>query len=343
MKKNLLLTGISCFVLLNAQAQLYSSGNNLIGGTSVGIGLAAPLAKLHVYQNTNTVVEHVRMQNNGSTGAGKFTMYNDNAANYFTFTKYGSGYAGGYPGIAGYFPYANLLAYGNNGGGLLMSNGGSIGISTVSGGTSTLKFYADYATGKIGIGGNAAPAAQVHINNAAANDTMRITNATTGNTKTDGLIIATTGTAATVTNMENANLTLGTNNIVRMTLFNNGTILMGNTATPAGYRLYVETGILTEKIKVALKSSANWADYVFADDYQLQPLTEVEKYIREHKHLPGVPSADDVVKEGLDLATMDAKLLEKIEELTLHMIQLEKEVNNLKEKNEVLTEQLNSK
>jgi uncharacterized protein YaiE (UPF0345 family) len=172
---------------------------------------------------------------------------------------------------------------------------------------------------------------------------MRITNSTTGNTKTDGLIIATTGAAATVTNMENANLTFGTNNTVRMTLFNNGTILMGNTATPAGYRLYVETGILTEKIKVALKSSANWADYVFADDYQLQPLSEVEKYIRTHKHLPGVPSADDVVKEGLDLGSMDAKLLEKIEELTLHMIQLEKEVNNLKEKNEVLTEQLKTK
>ncbi|MBK7588521.1 MAG: hypothetical protein IPN14_12200 [Bacteroidetes bacterium] len=343
MKKNIILTGIASMLMLNASAQLYSSGNNVIAGNSVGIGIAAPLAKLHVYQNSNSVVEHVRMQNASSTGAGKFMIYNDNPSNYFTFTKYGSAYAGGYTGISGLFPYANLLAFGNNGGGILLSNAGNIGLNTVTGGVSTLKFFVDYATGKIGIGGNATPRAQVHINTSSTNDTLRITNATTGHTATDGIIIANTGTAASIINMENSNMTLGTNNTVRMTLFNNGTILMGNTATPAGYRLYVETGILTEKIKVALKTSGNWADYVFADDYKLQPLHEVEQYIHTHKHLPGIPSADEVVAEGLDLASMDAKLLEKIEELTLHMIQLEKEVNTLKQKNEVLTEQLNNK
>jgi hypothetical protein len=65
----------------------------------------------------------------------------------------------------------------------------------------------------------------------------------------------------------------------------------------------------------------------------LQPLPQVEEYIRTHKHLPGMPSANEVVEHGVDLATMDAKLLEKIEELTLHLIRLEKELETLKAAN----------
>lgn len=115
----------------------------------------------------------------------------------------------------------------------------------------------------------------------------------------------------------------------------NGNVLIGNPATvnlPAGYKLYVETGILTEKVKVAVKNTANWSDYVFAKNYKMLPLTEVEAYVNKHKHLPGVPSAEEVVANGIDVATMDAKLLEKIEELTLYVIKLEKEMNELKQK-----------
>jgi hypothetical protein len=343
MKKLILLSGFAFMVATETFAQLYSSGNNVIAGTNVGIGLASPASKLHIYQNSNSVVNHLQMQNVGPTGAGRFTMYNDIPGNYFTFTKYGSATVGGYSGISGFFPYANLVAFGNNGGGMLMSNGGNIGISTLVGGTSTLKFFVEYGTGKVGLGGNASPTAQVHINTSAANDTMRITNGNTGQTKTDGLILATTGTAASIINMEANTLSLGTSNLSRMTILANGAVQIGTSTTPAGYKLYVETGILTEKVKVALKASANWADYVFAEDYKLQPLHEVETYIREHKHLPGIPSADEVVNNGLDLGSMDAKLLEKIEELTLHLIRLEKEVNTLKSQNEILTKQVNSK
>jgi Bacterial shufflon protein, N-terminal constant region len=109
-----------------------------------------------------------------------------------------------------------------------------------------------------------------------------------------------------------------------------GNVKIGNVNTPAGYKLYVEQGILTEKVKVAIKTSANWADHVFAPGYQLTPLNEVETFIKANKHLPGVPSAETMVKEGLDVAAMDAKLLEKIEELTLHMIELKKENEQFK-------------
>jgi hypothetical protein len=100
---------------------------------------------------------------------------------------------------------------------------------------------------------------------------------------------------------------------------------------PGNYLLYVAQGIMTEKVKVALRSTGDWADYVFADGYQLRSLEEVEQFVKENKHLPGVPSAEEVHQSGIDVAAMDAKLLEKIEELTLYMIELKKENQALRQ------------
>jgi hypothetical protein len=109
-----------------------------------------------------------------------------------------------------------------------------------------------------------------------------------------------------------------------------GNMRIGNVTTPAGYKLYVEQGILTEKVKVAVPTSPAWADYVFAADYNLKPLSEVEAFIKENKHLPNVPSADELVKDGLDLGKMQATQMEKIEELTLYIIEMKKEIEMLK-------------
>ena len=70
--------------------------------------------------------------------------------------------------------------------------------------------------------------------------------------------------------------------------------------------------------------STNVADYVFEPDYKLASLSEVEAYTKTHKHLPEVPSASEIEKNGLDLAQMNLLLLKKVEELTLHTIELEK-------------------
>lgn len=90
------------------------------------------------------------------------------------------------------------------------------------------------------------------------------------------------------------------------------------------YRLFVAQGIRTEKVRVDIASVKGWADYVFAKDYSLMPLNDLEKYIKTNGHLPNIPKAEEVVKEGIDLGAMDAKLLEKIEELTIHTIELNK-------------------
>ncbi|WP_396212552.1 DNRLRE domain-containing protein [Flavobacterium sp.] len=122
-----------------------------------------------------------------------------------------------------------------------------------------------------------------------------------------------------------------TTNQERMRINEDGKVRIGNMANlPSGYKLFVEEGILTEKVKVAVVNSGAWADYVFAADYNLKPLSEVEAFIKENKHLPNVPSADELVKDGLDLGKMQATQMEKIEELTLYIIEMKKEIEMLK-------------
>jgi hypothetical protein len=114
-------------------------------------------------------------------------------------------------------------------------------------------------------------------------------------------------------------------------LFSTGNMGVG-TADTKGYKLAVNGKIRTQEIKV---EAANWPDYVFAKDYKLPSLQETEQHIKDKGHLPGIPSAEEVKANGIDLGEMNAKLLKKIEELTLHLIKLEK--NN--DKQQVIIEQ----
>ncbi|ATP58033.1 hypothetical protein CPT03_16950 [Pedobacter ginsengisoli] len=92
-------------------------------------------------------------------------------------------------------------------------------------------------------------------------------------------------------------------------------------------KLSVKGKIRAQEIKV---ETANWPDYVFAKGYKLPSLKETEKHIAEKGHLPDIPSAEEVKANGVDLGEMNAKLLKKIEELTLYLIELKKEVEILK-------------
>jgi trimeric autotransporter adhesin len=124
------------------------------------------------------------------------------------------------------------------------------------------------------------------------------------------------------------------NNGGRLETTTGGKVVIGSGITnfPEGYNLYVKGGILSERVRVALANSDKWADYVFKKDYQLMPLSKVEKFIHENKHLPNVPSAEEMVKSGLDLAENNAKLMEKIEELTLYLIEANKKIDKLEKK-----------
>lgn len=95
-------------------------------------------------------------------------------------------------------------------------------------------------------------------------------------------------------------------------------------------KLDVNGLIHAKEVKVDLQ---NWPDYVFKKEYGLMPLAEVEKFIKENGHLSNIPSASEVEKDGVKLGEMNAKFLEKIEELTLYVIQLNKEIKQLREEN----------
>ncbi len=106
-----------------------------------------------------------------------------------------------------------------------------------------------------------------------------------------------------------------------------GKVGIGTTDTK-GFELGVNGKIAALEVKVALYD--NWPDYVFEKDYKLPTLKEVEKHIQEKGHLKDIPNAGEVKKDGIFLGEMNAKLLQKIEELTLYTIQQEKEITSLK-------------
>jgi hypothetical protein len=90
---------------------------------------------------------------------------------------------------------------------------------------------------------------------------------------------------------------------------------------PAGFLLAVDGKIISEEVKVQM--SGNWPDYVFDKKYKLPTLTELKKFIAANKHLPNIPAAAEVEKNGLELGDMQKRMMEKIEELTLYILQLE--------------------
>lgn len=105
-----------------------------------------------------------------------------------------------------------------------------------------------------------------------------------------------------------------------------GNISIGSTNT-GGYKLAVAGNMIAESVKVQLSSA--WPDYVFDPAYELQNLKVTEQFIKENRHLPGLPSAQDVTKNGVDLGEMNSNLLKKIEELTLYIIEQNKRIEKL--------------
>ncbi|TDQ11553.1 hypothetical protein [Pedobacter metabolipauper] len=114
--------------------------------------------------------------------------------------------------------------------------------------------------------------------------------------------------------------------IFSSSIYFNGNVGIG-TITPRE-KLSVNGKIRAHEIKV---ETANWPDYVFEKTYQLPTLLETQTYIKKYGHLPGIPSAQEVNTDGIDLGEMNARLLQKIEELTLHLIEKEEEDKRIKE------------
>ncbi len=123
---------------------------------------------------------------------------------------------------------------------------------------------------------------------------------------------------------------------VRMVLDGNGNVGIGTT-NPGTYKLAVEGKIGAHEVVV---TTDGWADFVFEDDYNLMPLQELDSYIKENKHLPEIPTTEEVEQNGISVGEMNAKLLQKIEELTLYIIELNKENKEQKQINSYLKSEI---
>lgn len=109
-----------------------------------------------------------------------------------------------------------------------------------------------------------------------------------------------------------------------------GNIGIGTNTIPASYKLAVAGKIIAEELKVQLQTS--WPDYVFTDEHKLPTLQEVEKHIKEKGYLKNFPSAKDVKENGIELGEITRIQQEKIEELTLYIIELNKKLEELENK-----------
>jgi len=338
-----------------AAQTIYAPGG-AVGASStanVGIGTSSPTRHLSIYAQ---YAEFVLKSSASSAGAGGSTLYFGNSsaddagwlnydhANNLLTVRVNSGErlridSSGNVGIGTISPSFRLHAKATGGSSIAMAaetDQTEAYLSFKASGTSTLSsvrvgvlgenllFLTNGAveraridgSGNVGIG-TTAPGKKLDV----AGTIRAYTDAfggrvTFGNGNATELVAgqAADGSAALSFNLWN-------NTAYNSTLFLKGSGNVGiGTANPT-HTLSVNGTIRAKEIIV---DNTGWADYVFADDYRLVPLSEVESHIRAKKHLPGIPSAAEVAKEGVNMGDMQARLLAKVEELTLHAIEQHK-------------------
>jgi hypothetical protein len=118
-----------------------------------------------------------------------------------------------------------------------------------------------------------------------------------------------------------------------MTIYGDGGVAIGeghdnDNALPSGYKLAVNGSIIAEEVTVKLK--IDWPDFVFNSDYDLRSLDELKNFINANSHLPDLPSSYEISKSGLPIGEVVAKQMQKIEELTLYILDLQKQIDELK-------------
>jgi len=200
-----------------------------------------------------------------------------------------------------------------------------------------------FHTHSITIGSEIQPQNTLHINKKTSTgiNYIQITNEAggpgvfTGKLSTDGFLIGLDGIGyeklgISINQQERSYIRFLTTNTERMCISQDGFISIGTTNLSSNlfYKLTVKGKILAEEVEVV--PNVNAPDYVFKDDYELISIYELEKFVNENSHLPEIPSADDITKNNLKLGEMNFLLLKKVEELTLYIIDLQKQIDELK-------------
>jgi len=303
----------------------FSQSNTFPSSGNAGIGTTSPQMDLHLY-STSSYRPQIQMESVGDTGAGYLILQKARAGSSAVQSGDGmgtllfQGYSnGGYRSSSYITAVADTAPSGSNVYSALAF------FSNHPGGGGTYENMRIASSGSVGIG-TSNPLALLHTSGSFRADgeatftgPARLTSGTVSTpalafwTNTNGLGFYRPATDA---------LGVVTNSTERIRVDASGNVGIG-TISPT-HKLAVNGTIRAKEMIV----DTGWSDYVFAEDYQLTSLSEVEAHIKEHKHLPGIPSAEEIEQEGVNLGEMQAKLLAKIEELTLHVIRLEKRLES---------------
>ena len=281
---------------------------------NVGIGLTQPSAKLHV---SNSVESKTASFRNDYSGNGTKSGIFNEVTNLGTGGRYGIYNAVSSPSTStasAYGIYSKLEA----------GSGIAWGILSEGSNTSNADAYGIYATAsstgnansRYGVRGYA------NSNNGAGVKSYGVYGSANGG----GAISENYGVYGTASGGSTANYAGYFNGLTYT-----DELRVGATQEATGYIVSVDGKIICEELRV--QERGDWPDYVFEASYQLPSLEEVEQHIKVKKHLPGVPSACEIEENGLLIGEMQRTMMEKIEELTLYVIELKKE-------NKVLTERM---
>jgi len=293
---------IACISLLsinaNAQNKLPASGN-------VGIGTTDPLALLHIAQNDGAgdvvrapiLLSRYWSSSTETRAAALFSYYNNSVLNdQLVFAVAGTGGSASSP-----LSYSQAK--------MVIQANGNVGIGTTAPQASLSLGATNGKRMLVYDGGSTGVQAGFGIDMSGTSRELTLFHSTS-----DG----TNGDISFGKRLENTG-----NYTEMMRILGNGNVAIG-TADPKGYRLAVNGAAIFTRVVVKLNT--NWPDYVFHPTYRLRPLSEVEQYIQQNHHLPEVPSAEEVKKDGLDVEDVQAIMLKKVEELTLYLIDQNKKM-----------------
>jgi len=296
-------------VLASANAQFVTSGNDIYssGTQKVGIGGISQGSKLHVI--SPNALDGIVVQNTNGRFVAIYTPSLSNGAMNPLSNNNDAGIIYGTGNASADFGFV-IAPWSNNFSGLRMTGAGDIGVGTHS------------------------PITRFHVNSSSSNAVAAFSSATSGNSWIQvsnsvsqanfgiGSTGVTNGTAYLWSSSDKFAIGNDGNPTIVVNGMGNGSVGIG-TASTHNYKLAVNgSAIFT---KAVVKQYSIWPDYVFESTYKLPTLKEVEQFIKKYKHLPGVPSAKEMDANGLDLGENQAILLKKIEELTLYIIELKKE------------------
>lgn len=307
----------------------------ILNNGNVGIGVKDPESKLHIkgddlsfwisretYVSTNSVVgiDFRQQTNNGFLRTGGAIK---------------SISANSYTGGDGTTYDSDLALYSTGDGnlteGLRIDHKGNIGIGTSNPSSGRLHIYKNATTGNWG---------QVTTSNTGLTNAILRIQDNAASLYIDGNTLYTSGAQMNIGTKDNNAFSIGTSDTERLRINSNGQVGIGTGNSGLGdHRLAVEGSIGAREIKVTAPGQG-WPDYVFKAGYNLPTLEEVDSYIAKNNHLPEIPSEAEVKENGINLGEMDAKLLQKIEELTLYMIDMNKRVGQLEQDNGALKSEI---